>query len=174
MMEYLPLSWKNKLVWRTFPSFGVGISLCLPPCDIYITTVSGLALKELMFPITRHWHRQKGKSSSFCFKIHHTSNKYKQLQCRIGAKRNQWCYELQLRGVRVTWVWDQAPKNETMRPHTGEGPLLVTPGTSTATTPRTWGGSLERWPFPFSFSVTPLRCIEHTTFGFLEPGTTVA
>lgn len=173
MMEYLPFAWKQASCLENLSQLWVSISLCLPACDRCITTVSSLALKELMVLITRHWHRQKGKSSSFCFKIHHTSNKYKQLQCRIGAKRNQWCYELQLRGVRVTWVWDQAPKRNHEAP-AGEGSLLVTPVTSTATTQRNWGGSSERWPFPFSFRVTPLRWIEHIAFSFLEPRTTVA
>lgn len=88
----MPFAWRQASCLENFSQLWIGISLCLPPYDRYITTVTSLALKELMFPITRHWNRQKGKSSSFCFKIHHTSNKYKQLQCRIGAKRNQWCW----------------------------------------------------------------------------------
>lgn len=39
--------------------------------------------------------------------------------------------------------------------------------------PKKLGGSLERWPFAFSFGAAFLQWIEHTTFGFLEPRTPV-
>lgn len=84
-----PFLWIGLLVWRTYPSSVPVSPLCLFPCDWVVAVVGSLTVKELRFPSTRHWDRQWKKSGSFCFKIHHTSNKYKQLQCGREARRNQ-------------------------------------------------------------------------------------
>lgn len=89
-----------------------------------------------------------------------------------SQKKSVWCYDLQPRGVHVTGIRDQAPKGNHQAP-AGEGSLLVTSLTSTATTQRNGGGSAETWPFPFSFGVTSLLWIVYTAFGFLEPRNTV-
>lgn len=50
-----------------------------------------------------------------------------------GQKKSVWCYELQLREVHVTRIWDQAPKRNHQAP-AGEESSLVILVTSTATT----------------------------------------
>lgn len=75
-----------------------------------------------------------------------------------SQKKSVWCYELQLRRVHVTWIWDQAPKRNHQAP-AGEGSLLVTQS-PTQPPPKEAGVVLQRRGLlPFPVGATSLQWI---------------
>lgn len=125
------------------------VSLYLPPYDESITVVSTLAVKELMFPITRHWHRQWGNLVRFVSK--YTIPQISTNSCNAGLEPKEISVVLRTPTEKSSCNMDLRSGSKTKPSGPSRRRVLAChPVTHTATTQRSWGGSSETWPPPFS------------------------